>query len=152
MAFLRSLFLTYYLQHFLTFCWREVFYSERSSSPCGRLASHRVNLGTHGFVDLIPPPCESHRGGIQVDKPYCRGMHRKKWARCDERSKREAHLCQQQRTPSPAWSHGLVKLIPPPCVVLAGHLMMAGREVASSDPERRCDREVTSHRSRGAQV
>lgn len=27
---------------------------------------------TQGFVNLNPPPCESHRGGIQVDEPFCR--------------------------------------------------------------------------------
>ena len=27
---------------------------------------------TQGFVNLNPPPCDSHRGGIQVDEPFCR--------------------------------------------------------------------------------
>ena len=30
-------------------------------------------MTTHGFVNLIPPPCESHRGGIQVDEPFWEG-------------------------------------------------------------------------------
>ena len=27
-------------------------------------------LATQGLVVLIPPPCESHGGGIQVDEPF----------------------------------------------------------------------------------
>ena len=27
-------------------------------------------LATQGLVNLIPPPCESHGGGIQVDEPF----------------------------------------------------------------------------------
>ena len=27
-------------------------------------------LATQGLVNLIPPPCESHGGGIEVDEPF----------------------------------------------------------------------------------
>ena len=61
------------LLNFAPVCIRQV----RNLSKQGHgvwASEHTITspAGAHGFVKLNPPPCESHRSGIQLDEPFAR--------------------------------------------------------------------------------
>ena len=46
--------------------------SNHAREQCPASLEHTIAspAGAHGFVKLTPAPCESHRNGIQLDKPF----------------------------------------------------------------------------------